>query len=92
VTENGRDVVNLNELEVIRGRIWANVWQENRIVQIDPASGAVVAAMDLSGLDSGADPKDRDAVANGIAFDEARDRLYVTGKRWPRLFELRAPH
>lgn len=91
VTENGKDVVRLNELELVRGRIWANVWQEKRIVVIDPTSGAVVAAVDLSGLDSGADASDPDAVANGIAFDDVHDRLYVTGKRWPRLFEVRVP-
>ncbi len=91
VTENGQDVLNLNELEYVRGRIWANVWQTRRIVEIDPATGAVVAAIDLSGLDSRADPGDGDAVANGIAFDAEHDRVYVTGKRWPRLFEIRLP-
>jgi glutamine cyclotransferase len=91
VTENGKPVINLNELELIRGRIWANVWLSDRIVQIDPASGEVVAVVDLSGLESHADKNDRDAVANGIAFDEAHDKIYVTGKRWPRLFEIRVP-
>ncbi len=91
VTENGKPVVNLNELELIHGRIWANVWLSDRIVQIDPAGGEVVAVVDLSSLDSRADKNDRDAVPNGIAFDEAHDRIYVTGKRWPRLFEIRVP-
>lgn len=91
VTENGQDVPNLNELEWVRGRIWANVWHSQRILEIDPASGNVVRAIDLSGLDSRADPQDNEAVANGIAFDAEHDRIYVTGKRWPRLFELRVP-
>jgi glutaminyl-peptide cyclotransferase len=91
VTESGKPVLNLNELELIHGRIWANVWLTDRIVQIDPASGEVVAVVDLSSLDSRADKNDRDAVTNGIAFDEANDRIYVTGKRWPRLFEIRVP-
>ncbi len=91
VTENGKPVEKLNELERIHGRIWANVWMTTRIVEIDPASGNVVAVVDLSGLDSHADRSDVDAVANGIAFDEASERIYLTGKRWPRLFEIRVP-
>jgi glutamine cyclotransferase len=89
VTEDGKPVAELNELELIRGRIWANVWRTDRIVEIDPATGAVVAEVDLSGLDSHANHADPDAVLNGIAFDEAHDKIYVTGKRWPRLFEIR---
>jgi glutaminyl-peptide cyclotransferase len=91
VREHGRDVSRLNELEMVRGEIWANVWQTNRIVRIDPATGDVVGALDLSALDGGWSKDDPDAVLNGIAFDEAKGRVYVTGKRWPRLFEITPP-
>ena len=90
VREGGEDVVRLNELELIHGRIWANVWETNRIVQIAPDTGEVVGALDLSGLDGGWSKTDPEAVLNGIAFDAARDRVYVTGKRWPKMFEIAA--
>jgi glutaminyl-peptide cyclotransferase len=90
VTADGIPVRNVNELEWVKGEIYANIWMTNRIARIDPASGKVVGWIDLSGLMSprevGGDP---DAVANGIAYDEAHDRLFVTGKLWPRLYEIR---
>lgn len=90
VTADGVPVKNVNELEWVRGQIWANIWLTNRIARIDPASGKVVGWIDLTGLmpsrDVGNDP---DAVANGIAYDVAHDRIFVTGKLWPRLFEIR---
>jgi glutamine cyclotransferase len=91
VREGGEDVVNLNELEWIHGRIWANVWQSNRIVEIAPDTGDVVDVLDLSALDGGWSKAEPDAVLNGIAFDEARGRVYVTGKLWPKVFEIAAP-
>lgn len=96
LVRNGRGPVSgLNELEWIEGRVWANVWQTDRIVVIDPLSGWVEAELDLSALhlrlrkSPGWDP--RDNVLNGIAYDAQRRRLLVTGKRWPQLFELELP-
>ncbi|MGO4408795.1 MULTISPECIES: glutaminyl-peptide cyclotransferase [unclassified Brevundimonas] len=90
VTLNGRPVRQLNELEWIDGEIWANVWQTNYIIRIDPASGHVVGVVDLKGLLPAGQVKDpRDDVLNGIAWDEKNRRLFVAGKNWPSLFEIR---
>lgn len=90
VTLNGRPVRQLNELEWIDGEVWANVWQTNYIVRIDPTSGHVVGIIDLSGLlPAGAVKDPRDDVLNGIAWDEKTRRLFVTGKNWPSLFEIK---
>jgi len=80
-------VDDLNELEVVKGEIFANVWLTDRIAVIAPATGRVVAWLDLKGLMPGL--ATHDAVLNGIAYDAARDRLFVTGKLWPRMFEIR---
>jgi glutamine cyclotransferase len=89
VTWNGRPVHRLNELEFIDGEVWANVWHTDVIVRIDPASGRVSSFLDMSGLL----PEDRrpegGAVLNGIAYDPATRRVFVTGKLWPLLFEIR---
>jgi glutaminyl-peptide cyclotransferase len=77
----------LNELEVVKGEIFANVWLTDRIAVIAPATGRVVAWLNLTGLMQA--PANTDAVLNGIAYDAARDRLFVTGKLWPRIFEIR---
>jgi glutaminyl-peptide cyclotransferase len=89
VTDRGVPVERLNELEWVRGEIYANVWQTNRIARIDPGSGKVVGWIDLTGLLSGIYRLQTDDVLNGIAYDAAGDRLFVTGKNWPRLFEIR---
>ena len=78
----------LNELEYVRGEIYANVWQTNLIARIDPQSGQVVGWVDLSGLLSAEDRQIKVDVLNGIAYDAAGDRLFVTGKLWPKLFEI----
>lgn len=81
-------IINLNELEYIQGRIFANVWKTDLIARIDPANGEVVGWIDLSGL---LKPEDRTQpvdVLNGIAYDAENDRLFVTGKLWPKLFEI----
>ncbi|MBX0330620.1 glutaminyl-peptide cyclotransferase [Oscillochloris sp. ZM17-4] len=83
----GVPVRNLNELEYINGTVFANVWLTDRIVQIDPASGAVIGQLDLTGLLSPAEDAAAD-VLNGIAYDAAGDRLFVTGKYWPAIFEI----
>jgi glutaminyl-peptide cyclotransferase len=90
VTADGSPVFNLNELEWVKGEIYANIWQTDRIARIDPATGHVVGWIDLSGLlDTQAMADPVDDVLNGIAYDAKHDRLFVTGKRWPTLFEIR---
>ena len=89
VKEGDQFLNDLNELEWVKGEIWANVWHTNRIARIDPATGRVKAWVDLTGLME-AQP-DPEAVLNGIAYDAARDRLFVTGKLWPTLFEIAVP-
>lgn len=88
VTDAGVPVARLNELEFIEGEVWANVWQTDRIARIDPASGAVLAWIDLTGLRPPETLADHDAVLNGIAYDAANGRIFVTGKRWPNLYEI----
>jgi glutamine cyclotransferase len=88
VTANGRPVRDLNEIEVIDGAIFANVWHRNYLVRIDPASGAVTGLVDLSALVAEVCASDPEAVANGIAWDPVKRRLFVTGKLWPTLFEI----
>ena len=90
VTADGAPVSNINELEWVKGEILANIWQTDTIARIDPKTGKVVGWIDLTGLlpvaDASGDPDD---VLNGIAYDAKADRLFVTGKRWPKLFEIR---
>jgi glutaminyl-peptide cyclotransferase len=88
VKDRGEAVENLNELEFVRNDVFANVWHTDRIAIIEPRSGQVIAWIDLSGLLSNSDRRDAEAVLNGIAYDTAGDRLFVTGKRWPKLFEI----
>lgn len=90
VTLGGRPVNRINELEWIEGEVFANVWQTDFILRIDPTTGVVTSVIDLAGLmpdRSGLDPTD--AVLNGIAWDAEGRRLFVTGKNWPTLFEIR---
>lgn len=88
VTEQGQPVERLNELEYIKGEIWANIWHSNEIVRIDPSSGRVTGRIDLAGLLKPEEAGGAD-VLNGIAYDAKGDRIFVTGKLWPRLFEIR---
>ncbi|MER3555832.1 MAG: glutamine cyclotransferase [Meiothermus sp.] len=88
VTADGAPVERLNELEYIKGKIYANVWQTNRIAIIDPSSGKVEAWLDLTGLALLVRAPDPNAVLNGIAYDAQNDRLFVTGKLWPYVFEI----
>jgi glutamine cyclotransferase len=88
VTDRGQPVDDLNELEVVRNEIFANVWRTDRIARISPASGRVTGWIDLAGLLSAAERRDPDAVLNGIAYDAASARLFVTGKLWPQVFEI----
>ena len=89
VTDGGKQVTALNELEFVRGEILANVWQTDRIARISPADGHVLGWIDLTGLLPRSDRTSGDAVLNGIAYDSAGDRLFVTGKLWPALFEIK---
>ena len=87
VTVEGRPVERLNELEWVNGEIFANVWHTAFIVRIDPASGRVTGVIDLRQLVSD-NRGGEDDVLNGIAYDAARDRLFVTGKNWANLYEI----
>ena len=89
VTWNGRAVQRLNELEYVRGEVWANIWYDTRIARIDPATGAVIDWIDVAPLRKAAGVTDSEAVANGIAYDAAKDRVFITGKNWPKLFEIK---
>jgi glutaminyl-peptide cyclotransferase len=90
VTYEGRPVRNVNELEWVKGRIYANVWETNTMIIIDPGTGEITGVVNLAGLLSASDRvSGPDSVLNGIAYDSVRDRLFVTGKNWPKLFEIR---
>ncbi len=82
-------ITQLNELEFVEGEIFANVWQTNRIARISPQSGRVVGWIDLKGLLSPIYRLEPGAVLNGIAYDPDHKRLFVTGKLWPSIFEIR---
>jgi len=89
VFDGGQPLEELNELEYVKGEIYANVWHENRIARIDPQTGRIKGWINLSGLLKPGDVTSVEAVLNGIAYDEAADRLFVTGKLWPKLFEIK---
>jgi glutamine cyclotransferase len=89
VRDRGQPVVDLNELEVVRGEIYANVWHTDRIARISPRTGDVTGWIDLLGLAQLAGGGSGEAVLNGIAYDAAGDRLFVTGKLWSLIFEIR---
>ncbi|MFM9852205.1 MAG: glutaminyl-peptide cyclotransferase [Sphingomonadaceae bacterium] len=89
VTFKGRPIPDLNELEWVKGKIFANVWQSNFIVVIDPASGTIERVLDMSPLVKASGRGSGGDVLNGIAYDAETGRLWVTGKNWPTLFELK---
>lgn len=93
ITVTGRDgpVSNVNELEWVRGSIFANVWGTNTLIRVDPESGRIVQAIDLAYLPEPRRGATEDDVLNGIAYDEAGDRLFVTGKRWSHIFQIPRP-
>ena len=88
VREGARPVAQLNELEFVRGELWANVWQTDRIAKINPETGQVTGWIDLSGLLRPEARGPEGDVLNGIAWDKAGDRIFVTGKKWPWLFQI----
>jgi glutaminyl-peptide cyclotransferase len=88
VRDGGTPVRNLNELEFVKGEVYANIWHTDRIARISPDSGRVVGWIDLSGLLPRVYQLEAEAVLNGIAYDATGERLFVTGKLWPRLFQI----
>lgn len=88
VKDGDQPVVNLNELEYVDGQVFANVWQSDRIARIDPDAGRVLGWIDLKGLLSAQDRAGTEDVLNGIAYDAQGKRLFVTGKLWPKVFEI----
>ena len=89
VYDNGQPLTEINELEYIKGEIYANIWRSDRIVRIDPTTGKINAWVDMTGLHHVGDGSDSENCLNGIAYDPETDRLFVTGKRWPKVFEIR---
>jgi glutamine cyclotransferase len=89
VFDRGRPLRDLNELEYVKGEIYANIWHDERIVRLDPQTGKILGWIDLKGLIRPSELPDEEAVLNGIAYDAAGDRLFVTGKMWPKLFEIK---
>ena len=89
VRDGSEPLYEINELEYVQGEIYANVWHADRVARINPQSGMIVGWIDLTGLLARDEVRDEEAVLNGIAYDEKNDRLFVTGKLWPKLFEIR---
>jgi glutamine cyclotransferase len=89
VKDGKQPVEQLNELEFIKGEIYANVWHSDRVARISPQDGHVIAWIDLAGLLPDDQKINAEAVLNGIAYDAQHDRLFVTGKQWPKIFEIK---
>jgi glutamine cyclotransferase len=88
--EKGKPIPDINELEYIKGEIWANVWQEDWIIRIDPATGKLLGRIDFTKLvEEQFDKNSKADVLNGIAYDEATDRIFITGKLWSNVFEIK---
>jgi glutamine cyclotransferase len=91
VRRQGAPMERLNELEYVRGHILANVWEKDVVLRISPSSGEVLQTLDLSRLRSSLGPVSGPEVLNGIAYDREGDRIFVTGKLWPKVFEIEIP-
>jgi glutamine cyclotransferase len=89
VKDGARTIDQLNELEYIKGEIYANVWHSDRIARISPRDGHVIGWIDLTGLLPDDQKINDESVLNGIAYDAQHDRLFVTGKQWPTIFEIK---
>jgi len=89
VHDGAQTIANVNELEWVRGEIYANIWQKDVIARISPADGRVLGWIDMAGILPAADRSGQEDVLNGIAYDVLGDRLFVTGKQWPKLFEIK---
>ena len=88
VKDHQLEIDHLNELEFVKGEIYANIWMSDRIARISPKTGQVLGWIDLTGIIEPLPEPKKDAVLNGIAFDKKGDRLFVTGKLWPKLLEI----
>lgn len=88
VTDRNRRITNLNELEWVEGEVWANIWYEDRIARIDPTSGQILGWIDVSHVYP-AQRRHPESVMNGIAYDPSSKRLFITGKNWPHLYEVK---
>jgi glutamine cyclotransferase len=91
VTEAGRPLARLNDMAFVKGALLANVFMTDTLARIDPETGEVAARVDLAGIVAQSGRRDIRDVLNGIAYDEESDRLFVTGKNWPRLYEISLP-
>jgi glutaminyl-peptide cyclotransferase len=89
VNDQGQEIRAINELEWVKGEIFANIWQTDDIIRIDPLTGNVLGWIDLRGLLPDEERTQQTNVLNGIAYDAATDRLFVTGKLWPKLYEIK---
>jgi glutaminyl-peptide cyclotransferase len=89
ITDGGAPVTELNELEWVRGEVYANIWQTDRIARISLKTGKVLSWIDCTGLLPASDRTGHEDVLNGIAYDSQHDRLFLTGKLWPKLFEIK---
>lgn len=89
VSDHGTPVTQVNELEWIKGELWANIWQSDQLARIDPATGNVVGWVDLAGILPSLDRTGSEDVLNGIAYDADKDRIFVTGKYWPKVYEIK---
>jgi glutamine cyclotransferase len=89
VTMNGRPIMQLNELEFIEGEIWSNVWQSDMILRIDPHTGKVTSFLDMRGVLPREFRTGHEDVLNGIAYDAAQKRIFISGKKWPRVIEIK---
>jgi len=89
VRDGAQKIEQLNELEYVKGQIYANVWHQDRIARISPRDGHVIGWIDLSGLLPDNEKANSESVLNGIAYDAQHDRLFVTGKQWPAIFEIK---
>jgi glutaminyl-peptide cyclotransferase len=89
VFDQGQPLTQINELEYVNGEIYANVWKTDRIVRIDPTTGKINAWVDMRGLHHQGADNNMENCLNGIAYDAEHDRLFVTGKRWPSVYEIR---
>lgn len=88
--ESGKPIMQLNELEMVNGEIWANIWQSGWILRIDPQTGKLLGRVDINKLADDVNEKEADAdVLNGIAYDKAGDRLFITGKLWKKVYEIK---
>ena len=88
--ESGKPIMQLNELEMVNGEIWANIWQTGWIIRIDPQSGKLLGRVDINKLADDVKEKEEDTdVLNGIAYDKAGDRLFITGKLWKKVYEIK---